>query len=67
MEKKIVKVERVGDIKPDINGNDYCMLYPEPSLVGNVFHPSTPKYVSATMRDALLEKFDSDKGLFIAV
>jgi len=67
MEKKIVKVERVGDIRKDINQNEYFMLYPEPSLVGNVFHPSTPKYVTASLRDALLAKFESDKGLSIAI
>ena len=62
-----MKVERVGEIKPDINGNKYCMLYPESALVGNVFHPSTPKYVAATLRDALMVKFESEEGLFIAV
>ena len=67
MEKKIVKVERVGDIREDVNKNKYFMLYPEPSLVGNVFHPSTPKYVTASLRDALLKAFESDKGLSIAI
>jgi hypothetical protein len=67
MEKNIVKVDRVGDIKTDINGNEYCMLYPEPTLKGNVFIPSTPKYVSASLYDALVKVFSSEKGLFIAL
>tara|TARA_R100000458_G_C8059596_1_gene103153 strand:+ start:156 stop:359 length:204 start_codon:yes stop_codon:yes gene_type:complete len=67
MEKSLIKVERVGEVRTDINGNDYCMLYPEPTLKGNVFTPSTPKYVLATMRDALVKAFESDKGLFIAI